>query len=167
MAPRFIHILEAYTQLYQESGKEQPLIVIASNANVGEVLATAELGCQHITILAHHMKELQETPLDATALKKYPFLVNPPAKKQNPYYANLQTPERLRVHSKSDPMAGPNWDGQLADIHADYLANGGKLLSGAMDADAAVVKKMQDVLGAFNGGDAKAKAAIEAELAKL
>ncbi|KAJ5717560.1 hypothetical protein N7488_003206 [Penicillium malachiteum] len=167
MAPRLIHILEAYTQLYQETKKEQPVIVIASNANIGEVLATAELGCQHITILAHHMKELQKTPLDATALKKYPFLASPPAKKQDPYYANLTTPARLQVHSKSDPMAGPNWDGKLADIHADYLATGGKLLSEAMEVDTAVVKKMKDVLSAFNGGDAKAKAAIEAELARL
>ena len=29
MAPRLIHILEAYTKLYQETGKEQPLIVMA------------------------------------------------------------------------------------------------------------------------------------------
>ncbi|KAJ5721741.1 uncharacterized protein N7483_009675 [Penicillium malachiteum] len=86
---------------------------------------------------------------------------------QGPYYANLTTPARLQVHSNSDPMAGPNWNGKLADIHADYLANGGKLLSEVMEADAAVVKKMKDVLGAFNGGDAKAKAAIEAELARL
>ncbi|KAJ5727513.1 hypothetical protein N7493_005333 [Penicillium malachiteum] len=167
MAPRLIHILEAYTQLYQETKKEQPVIVIASNANIGEVLATAELGCQHITILAHHMKELQETHPDSKALEKYPFLASPPAKKQHPYYANLMTPARSQIHSKSDPMAGPNWDGKLPDIHADYLANGGKLLSEAVEADAAVVKKMKDVLGAFNGGDAKAKAAIEAELARL
>lgn len=29
MAPRVIHILEAYTQLYKETGKDQPLIVMA------------------------------------------------------------------------------------------------------------------------------------------
>ena len=141
--------------------------MVFSNANVNEVLATAELGCQHITILAHHLKELQETPLDDSALKKYPWLASPPAKKQDPYYEDLKTPVRFATHSNSDPMAGPNWDGKLADIHTDYLANGGKALSDAMNGDAAVVKKMIDVLEAFNGGDTKAKAAIEAEIAHL
>ncbi|ETS78611.1 hypothetical protein PFICI_10673 [Pestalotiopsis fici W106-1] len=167
MAPRLIHVLEAYTKLYEETGKDQPIIVIASNANVSEVLATAELGCQHITILAHHLKELQETPLDDAAYEKYPFLKNPPAKKQAPYYANFKTAERLRGHANIDPLAGEEWNGQLADIHADYLADNGKLLAEYMEKDKAVVRKMKDVLGAFNGGDAKAKEAIEAELAKL
>ncbi|PYI04702.1 aldolase [Aspergillus sclerotiicarbonarius CBS 121057] len=167
MAPRLIHILEAYAQLYEETGKEQPIIVIASNANIGEIIATAELGCQHITILAHHMRELQETPLDSPSMAKYPFLQDLPSKKQAPYYAKLKTAERLRGHSTSDPMAGPGWNGKLADIHTDYLADNGKALSEAMTADEVVVKKMRDVLGAFIGGDAKAKAAIEQEVAKL
>jgi transaldolase len=138
-----------------------------SNANIGEVLATAELGCQHITILAHHLKELQETPLNEDALEKFPFLRNPPPKKQDPYYLASKTPERLVGHLEIDPLAGPDWDGKLADIHADYLADNGKLLSRAMESDPAVVKKMKDVLGAFNGGEAMAKEAIEAELAKV
>ncbi|KAJ5379860.1 uncharacterized protein N7496_002288 [Penicillium cataractarum] len=148
MAPRIVQILEAYTQLYAETGKDQPLIVMASNAHIGEVIANAELGCQHITILAGHLKELQETPLDSTSLAKYPFLNNPPPKKQSPYYINLQTPERLRGHSKIDPLAGPDWDGKLADIHTDYLANNGKALSDAMDSDEVVVRKIRDVFGA-------------------
>lgn len=134
---------------------------------MNEILATAEIGCQHITILAHHLKELQEIPFDETALAKYPFLKNPPPKKQEPYYKALETPERLKGHAKIDPFAGPDWNGKLADIHSDYLADNGKLLEEYMVQDAAVVRKMKDVLGAFNGGDAKAKAAIEAELAKL
>lgn len=166
MAARVIHILEAYTKLYKETGKEQPLIVMASNANLAEVLANAELGCQHITVLAPHLKELTETPFDDAAKEKYPILKNLPPKKTAPYYKNLQTPARFKGHSTSDPMAGPGWDGKLASIETDYLANCGKALSDAMLADEAVVKKMKDVLGAFGGADAKAKAAIEAELAK-
>ena len=143
------------------------LINAPSNANIAEIVATAELGCQHITITAPHLKELQETALDATALKKYPFLANPAPKKAAPYYKNLKTPQRLQAHSKTDPLAGADWNGQLADIHADYLANGGKLLTESMASDPAVVRKIKDVFDAFNGGDAKAKAAIEAEMAKL
>lgn len=166
MAPRIIHILEAYTKLYAETGKDQPLIVMASNANAAEVLANAELGCQHITILAPHLEELAKTRLDDAARDKYPFLKNLPAKKQEPYYANLQTPERLKGHANIDPLAGPGWNGKLPDIHADYLADNGKLLAQYMDQDEAVVRKMKDVLGAFNGGDAVAREAIEAEMKK-
>ncbi|CAG9994406.1 unnamed protein product [Clonostachys byssicola] len=167
MAPRLIQILEAYTQLYKETGKDQPVIVIASNANVAEILATAEIGCQHITILAHHLEELKNTPYDAAAQEKYPFLKNAPPKLKAPYYNVQKTPERLRGHNNIDPLAGPEWDGKLADIHKDYLANNGAALTAAMDVDAAVQRKMKDVCDAFDGGNAKAKAAIDAELAKL
>lgn len=138
-----------------------------SNANLAEIIATAELGCQHVTILADHIKELQETPLDQTALNKYPIFKNPPAKKQAPYYANYTTPERLQGHMGIDPLSGPGWDGKLASTETDWLANDGEALSRAMEADPAVVRKMKDVLGAFGGADVRAKAAIESEMAKL
>lgn len=113
------------------------------------------------------MKELAQIPLDDAALEKYPFLKNLPAKKQAPYYKNLLTPERLKGHAKIDPLAGPEWNGTFADIHTDYLADDGKALKEYMATDAAVVRKFKDVYGAFvDDGDAKARAAIEAEIAK-
>lgn len=63
-------------------------------------------------------------------------------------------------------MAGPGWDGTFASTEVDWLANNGAALATAMESDAAVVKKMKDVLGAFLGADAKAKKAIAEELAK-
>lgn len=113
------------------------------------------------------MKELQETPLDETSLNKYPIFKNPPAKKQAPYYANYATVERLQGHMSIDPLSGPDWDGKLASTETNWLANNGEALSRAMEADPAVVRKMKDVLGAFGGADIRAKAAIEAEIAKL
>ncbi|KAL4791482.1 aldolase [Aspergillus venezuelensis] len=167
MAPRLIHILETYARLYRETGTPQPIVVIASNANIAEILATAELGCQHITILAHHLKELASVPLDETALAQYPLLRNPPAKKTPPYYDVQTTPERLRAHSTSDAIAGPEWDGTFASTEVDWLAGEGGALDRAMQSDAAVVKKMKDVLGAFLGADERAKGAIEAEIVKM
>ncbi|KAH8748899.1 hypothetical protein F5883DRAFT_633662 [Diaporthe sp. PMI_573] len=167
MAPRIVQILDTYAKLYRETGKEQPLIVMASNANIGEIIANAELGCQHITILSHHLKELAETPVDDGLIKRYPILGSHPAKKQPPYYANATTPERVKGHLQIDPLAGPDWNGELASTKVDWLADDGKALSEAMSADAAVVRKMADVMGAFGGADEKAKAAIEAEAAKL
>lgn len=113
------------------------------------------------------MKELAETPLDAAALKKYPFLKNPPHKKKAPYYANLTVPDRLKGHLTIDPLAGPEWDGNFASTEVDWLADNGKALTAAMEADPAVVRKMKDVVGAFGGADDKAKLVIEADIAAL
>lgn len=140
---------------------------VNSNANIGEVVANAELGCQHITILATHLKEMTETPLDETSLKKYPFLRNPPPKRKSPYYKNLKTAERLKGHATIDPLAREDWDGTLPPIDRDYLANDGALLVECMANDPAVVRKIKDVFTAFTTADARAKIAIEAEISKL
>ncbi|KAF4907634.1 Transaldolase [Colletotrichum viniferum] len=167
MAPRLVHILETYAKMYQTTGKDQPLIVIASNANIGEIIATAELGCQHITILAHHLEELQEMTFDDTVLSKYPFLKDPPPKRQAPHYKDFKTRDRLQGHMKIDPLIGPTWDGKFASTEKDWLANDGEALSKAIEADPAVVKKLKDVFKAFGDADVKAKAAIENEIANL
>ncbi|KAI8310470.1 Transaldolase [Colletotrichum sp. SAR11_59] len=164
MAPRLVHILETYAKMYQTTGKDQPLIVIASNANIGEIIATAELGCQPITILAHHLEELQKTTFDDTA---YPFLKDPPPKRQAPSYKDFKTRDRLQGHMKIDPLIGPTWDGKFASTETDWLANDGEALSKAIEADPAVVKKLKDVFKAFGDTDVKAKAAIESEIANL
>lgn len=184
MAPRLVHILEAYAMMYQTTGRDQPLVVIArlvltvrislrseghhliqySNANIGEIIATAELGCQHITILAHHLEELQSTTLDDTALSRYPFMKDPPPKRQAPYYKDFKTRDRLQGHMKIDPLVGPTWNGKFASTETDWLANDGEALTKAIEADPAVVKKMKDVFKAFGDADAKAQAAIESEI---
>jgi transaldolase len=138
-----------------------------SNANVAEVIANAELGCQHITILEHHLKELSSTPLDEEALRRYPFLANPPAKKSAPYYKNYSTSARLKSLSTSDPLAGKDWDGTFASTQVDYLADDGKALADAINKDPVVVKKMRDVLKAFSDADDQAKTEIESEIAKM
>ncbi|KAL4887875.1 aldolase [Aspergillus ambiguus] len=153
MASRLIHIFENYARLYHQTGGMQP-VVIASNANIGEVIATAELGCQHITILAHHLKELAETPFDDAVLAKYPILKDPGPKKQEPYY------------DSTDHLAGPKWDGTFASTEQDWPADNGAAVTKAMESDPAVVRKMKDVLGAFLGAEVRAKKAIEEQLAK-
>ena len=110
---------------------------------------------------------MQETPLDATAIEKYPFLKKPPAKKTAPHYENFVTPARFQSHLTSDPLAGPNWDGKFASIDVDYVADDGKALTAAINGDVVVVKKIKDVLNAFQEADDKAKAAIEEEWAKV
>lgn len=111
------------------------------------------------------MKELQETPLDATALKRYPVFANPPPKKKTPYYANLSTAPRFAVHSTSDPLAGPDWDGKLARTDIDYIGDDGKSLDEANAADAVVALNLKKILEIFHEFDEKAREAIEDEYA--
>ena len=130
-------------------------------------MANAELGCQHLTILAHHLKELRECPATDEVLARYPFLKSHPPKKEAPYYERLETPERFKGHLKIDPLAGPDWDGKLADIHQDYLSDNGKALQESIRADPVVIRKLQDVVDAFVAGETQAKAAIDKEWARL
>ncbi|KAJ5633621.1 hypothetical protein N7528_001463 [Penicillium herquei] len=167
MSPRLIHILEAYTQLYKEAGQEQPLIVMASNANINEIFATAELGCQHITVRADHIIEMANTPLEESHLLQWPFLANPKPKPETPYYKDLSTPDRFAHFNKIDPLAGADWDGKLADIHTDYISNDGKALVEAMQSDPAVVRKIKDVFDAFLDGERRAQVALQAEIDKI
>lgn len=136
-----------------------------SNANINEVLATAELGCQHLTVLPSHLKSLAETPLDETAFNKFPWLANPPVKKETPYYAKMSSNPRFTAHSISDPLAGEDWDGTFASPNTNFLADNGKLLDEAIANDAAMTRKLKDVLNCFLEADFKAKDAIEKEIA--
>ncbi|KAJ6007781.1 hypothetical protein N7540_011757 [Penicillium herquei] len=146
MSPRLIHILEAYTQLYKENGQEQPLLVIASNANINEVFATAEL----------------DYSSDSMAL-----LENPKPKPETPYYKDLKTPDRFTHFNKIEPLAAADWDGKRAEIHTDYISNDGKALVEAMQSDPAVVRKIKDVFDAFSDGERRAQVALQAEIDKL
>lgn len=113
------------------------------------------------------MKELQETPLDETALKRYPIFSNPPPKKKAPYYTNLITSPRFVKHSTSDPLAGPDWDGKLARTDIDYNANDGRALDEANARDAVVAMNLKKILAIFHDFDEQARRAIEAEMATL
>ncbi|EIW68111.1 hypothetical protein TREMEDRAFT_33000 [Tremella mesenterica DSM 1558] len=158
MSARLIHILETYTKLYEQTGKEQPIIIMASHANLEELFATASLGVQHSTILGHHLTELAATPDD---LPPHGYI-----KPSHPY-KNRVTPTRFTLHSTSDPLAGPDWDGTLARTDIDYLANGGEELDKAIKSDPVVTGKIKDVLDIFHGEEEKAREKIEKDIKVL
>ncbi|KAM0512864.1 hypothetical protein ACHAPE_008364 [Trichoderma viride] len=156
MSPRIIHILEAFAKAYRETGKEQPIMVIASHFTPGEVMAMAELGCPHVTIPPHLIKTLLETP-DTLPL--------PTTKKAKLSYAEFATAQRLTKLSTIDPLAGPDWDGVLADMQTDYVANDGEKLDEALRRDAIANKRLKDAEVFFIEMENKAKEAIEKEIA--
>ncbi|KAK6450231.1 transaldolase [Trichoderma asperellum] len=156
MSPRIIHILEAFAKAYRETGKEQPIMVIASHFTPGEIMAMAELGCPHVTIPPHLIKTLLETP-DTLPL--------PTTKKAKLSYAEFATAQRLTKLSTIDPLAGPDWDGKLADMQTDYVANDGEKLDEALKRDTIANKRLKDAEVFFIEMENKAKDAIEKEIA--
>ncbi|KAL7943960.1 hypothetical protein V8C42DRAFT_327306 [Trichoderma barbatum] len=156
MSPRVVHILEAFAKEYRETGKEQPIMVIASHFTPAEIMAMAELGCPHVTIPPHLIRSLLETP-DQLPL--------PTTKKPKLNYAEFATVQRLTKLSTIDPFARPDWDGKLADMQTDYVANDGEKLDEAIRNDPITVKRLKDAEIFFIEMENKAKEAIEKEIA--
>ncbi|PTB63174.1 aldolase [Trichoderma citrinoviride] len=157
MSPRVIHILEAFAKAYRETGKEQPIMVIASHFTPAEIMAMAELGCPHVTVPPHLIRTLLDTP------DTLPLPTTKKPEKLN--YGEFATVQRLTKLSTIDPFARPDWDGKLADMQTDYLANDGEKLDEAIKNDPIAGKRLKDVEVFFNEMENKAKEAIEKEIA--
>ncbi|EHY52577.1 hypothetical protein ABEF92_005178 [Exophiala dermatitidis] len=151
MSARVIHILDTFAKAYAETGEEQPIMIIASHFNTAEILAMAELGCQHITIQAHNLKALLETPDTLPPVTK---------KKPDHPYAEFTIPERLKTLANLDPLSGEDWDGVLATTRTDYVVNGGAQLDQFIQGNAVVKKRLQDAEKLFLDAEEKAGAAI-------
>ncbi|KAL7793852.1 hypothetical protein V8C37DRAFT_409413 [Trichoderma ceciliae] len=182
MSPRVIHILEAFAKAYRETGREQPIMIIAryftslsaeptpkrrtkretstfnktSHFTPGEIMAMAELGCPHVTIPPHLIRSLLETPDE---------LPLPATQKTKVSYAEFATAKRLTKLSTIDPFAGPAWGGKLADMQTDYVANDGEKLDEAIRNDPIAGKRLKDAEVFFLEMENKAKDAIEKEIA--
>lgn len=131
-------------------------IEFISHFTPGEIMAMAELGCPHVTIAPHLIKTLLETPDN---------LPLPTTKKAKLSYAEFATAQRLTKLSTIDPLAGPDWDGKLADMQTDYVANDGEKLDEALERDTIANKRLKDAEVFFIDMENKAKDAIEMEIA--
>jgi transaldolase len=120
-------------------------------------MAMAELGCPHVTIPPHLIRTLLDTPdtLPLPTTKK-------PAKLN---YGEFATVQRLTKLSTIDPFARPDWDGKLADMQTDYIANDGEKLDEALKNDPIAGKRLKDAEVFFIEMENKAKEAIEKEIA--
>jgi transaldolase len=122
-----------------------------SHFNVAEIFAMAEIGCQHVTIQAHNLRALLETPDTlppvTTTKPKHP-------------YKQFATPERLKTLSTLDPLRGPDWDGVLATMQTDFVENGGAKLDEFINEDAVLNKRLKDATSLFLNAEEQAKVAI-------
>ncbi|EXJ55387.1 hypothetical protein A1O7_08314 [Cladophialophora yegresii CBS 114405] len=76
----------------------------------------AELGSQDVTVQAQNLQKLMETP------DTLPPVVG--AKPKHPY-ADFVIARRLQTLATLDLLAGLGWDGVLATMDTDFVADGG------------------------------------------
>lgn len=150
MSPRIVQILNAYKQIHASTGKTQPLLKMASFLSPQEAMAMAEFGCEHATIPANILDELRALDIDA----KPP----PPYKSDN---GTGVPASRLAHLASKDPLAGKDWDGKVASIDVDYLANGGEALQKAIEEDEMTKRGLKEALEMFQECERKSRAAIE------
>ncbi|KAI0857047.1 hypothetical protein F4860DRAFT_370692 [Xylaria cubensis] len=146
-SPRMIQIIETYKRLYKETGKEQPLVKLASFLSAKEAMAAGEFGCHSATI--------SHTVLDQLAKLKWNEPEQPGAgipKPEHPYKNPGPTPARLIELAKTDPLTA-NWDGKLASTDIDYLANNGAELEKAIEKDPIATNRLAEALKIFIGDD--------------
>lgn len=127
---------------------------MGSHFNPAEIFAMAELGCQHVTIQPQNLERLLETP------DTLPPLTH---KKPRHPYAEFTIPERLKTLAALDPLAGPDWDGVLATIDTNFVANGGEGLDRFIreEKDIVVNKRFSDAVKFFLDAEEQAVAVIQ------
>lgn len=155
MSPRIIQILQAYKTLAMTTGQTQPMMKMASFLSPEEAMAMAEFGCEHATIPVNILAALANLEAEA----------NPP-----PPYKSEGTgvpAARLAHLASTDPLAGDAWDGKVASVEVDYLANGGEELQQAIEADPMTKKGLKEALDLFQECERKSRAAIEAALKEI
>ncbi|KAL4910537.1 hypothetical protein BDW74DRAFT_184429 [Aspergillus multicolor] len=155
MTPRIIQIMEIYRGLERETVKVQPMLKPASFKSAREAMAMGELGCRHATIPEDILQQLALLRVDA----------NPP-----PGYGSMHNggiPARLAHLTKTDPFAGPGWDGRLARIDIDYLADNGAALTKAIGEDPITARGLHEALEAFKANEVQSRTVIEEVLKQV
>lgn len=108
-----------------------------------------ELGCQHATIPEDILLQLSLLSLEK----------NPPP---GEVAGGPGVPsKRLACLAAQDPLAGPEWNGELASTEVDYLQNNGEALENAISSDAVTEKALHEALEAFKQNELQSKAVIE------
>ena len=114
-----------------------------------------ELGAHHATISQQVLEELTKSNADLSAPRPaHPDLDAPPS-------------ERMLKLTKADPLVMSEKDFKMASTDIDYLADGGKELDKANDADPITKARLHDALELFKGGEMRSKAIVEEVLAQV
>lgn len=172
MSARIVQMLDTYRKLYQETGRPQPKMKLASFLSSKEAIAAAEFGCHSATLSPKILDELATLPYDAsgttTTTTQPPGGRGPKPDPAVEYYQQAgPTPTRLRTLASIDPLAAADWDGHMASTEEDYLVQGGAALDRAVDNDPLAKTRLRIALEAFTDAENKSKQKIEEILAAL
>ena len=119
-------------------------------------MAMGELGCHNATIPEDIIQELfildvQANPPPGDFVTKHPG-----------------TPSTRLLHlAQVDPLAGPEWNGALASIDIDYLADNGAALTDAIAGDPVAAEGLHEALQAFTANETQSRRAIEEVMAQV
>ena len=125
-------------------------------------MAAGELGCHSATISHMVLDELASLPYDAA---KQPGEGRP--KPVHVYKSPVAVPERLKMLGSIDPLAPADWNGKLTSTNVDYLANEGKELTKAIEADPVAKERLAVALELFIGGENRSREKVDAAMAKV
>ena len=168
-SPRIVQILEVYRRLYKASGgrEEQPLLKNASFISAEEAMAAGEMGCHSATISHTVLNELAARPYDPATRPGGGEGVEKTALQYRDDSPSV--PARLRKLLTVDPLRADGKPQFSLDeaVKIDYLADGGKALDAAIEADPEAKKRLAVALELFTGGENRSKEKIEAVLAAL
>lgn len=165
MSGRVLNMMHAYKRLYDQTGKPQPKMKLASFLSAKEVMAAAEFGCHSATISPKLLDQLAELEYDAT--KQPGEGVPKPTPGVEHYQSTRPTPVRLQKLATVDPVVAMEWDSKGTSNEVDYLANGGAELHKAIETDPIMKTRLADALDTFTEAENKSRAKIEAVLATL
>lgn len=155
MSPRIVQILRAYQTLRETTGQPQPMLKMASFLSAREAVAMAELGCAHATIPENILAELMALDVETTP--------PPPCESAAPGVPAA----RLTHLAATDPLAAEGWDGRVAAVDVDYLADGGWALQQAIEADPMTKRGLKEALEMFHECELQSRAAIEEALKQV
>ena len=119
-------------------------------------MAMGELGCHNATIPEDIIQELFLLDLNA----------NPPAGDFVTKHPGAPS-TRLTHLAQVDPLAGSEWDGSLASIDIDYLADNGAALTEAIAVDSVTAQSLHEALQAFVANETQSKCVIEEVMAQV
>ncbi|RGP76682.1 hypothetical protein FLONG3_5122 [Fusarium longipes] len=150
MSPRIVQIQQVYKKLREQTGKVQPLLKPASFISPREVMAMSEFGCDHVTVPENILLQLSHLDVES-----HP----PPGNVAQKHIGDISP--RVSHLAKTDPLAGPMWDGQLPSTKVDYLADNGAALEEAIATDPITKRGLFEALEAFKRNKLQARALIE------
>ncbi|ERT00503.1 transaldolase [Sporothrix schenckii 1099-18] len=174
-AARLVQILDLYRRLYAATGERQPLVKNASFVSPEEAMAAGEMGCHSATLFHTAIRDLAAHPYTGAerpggAVAAAACVPKPAA--DTPFYKDRKAPSaRLQPLLSIDPLNTADPTKVAIDYDTvtkvDYLADNGKLLDAAIEADPVAKDRLAAALTLFIACEKRSEDKVDKALASL